>query len=165
VNYSVHHGWPAGVDVSAGARPRTVRRLGVLAAAVVGACLVAACSSAPPTAADFCRTLAQQKARYLSAYGDPSTTNPLGDLVQVISAIGQWVPIFEALQQNSPPSIEPQVANIVSSLQQEQQEAGNVVSDPLGGLVSGLMTGLESSGSWQQVSDYAAAHCGSGNAP
>jgi hypothetical protein len=40
-----------------------------------------------------------------------------------------------------------------------------VASDPLGGLVSGLMTGLESSGSWQQVSDYAAVHCGSGNAP
>jgi hypothetical protein len=132
--------------------------------AILGACLVAACSSAPPTAADFCRTLAQQKARYLRTYGHPSTTNPLGDLVQVISAVGQWVPIFEALQQNSPPSIEPQVANIVSSLKQEQQEAGNAASDPLGALAAGLMTSLESSGSWQQVSDYAAAHCGSGSA-
>ena len=164
MNDDVRHGWPAGVGLPAGAGPGTGRRLGGLAAAAVGACLVAACSSAPPTAADFCRTLAQQKARYLSAYGHPSG-NPLGDLVQVISAVGQWVPIFEALQQNSPPSIEPQVANIVSSLKQEQQEAGNVASDPLGGLVSGLMTGLESSGSWQQVSDYATAHCGSSNAP
>ena len=135
----------------------------MLAAAAVGTCLVAGCSSAQPTAADFCRTLAQQKAKYLSTYGHPSA-NGLEDLVQAISAVGQWVPIFEALQQNSPPAIEPQVANIVDSLKQEEQDAGSEVSNPLGALASGLMVGLESSGSWQQVSDYAAAHCGSGNA-
>lgn len=140
-----------------------MRRLALLTAAVLGASLVTACSSAPPTAADFCRTLAQQKARYLAAYAHPSG-NGLEDLVQAISAIGQWVPIFEALQQNSPPAIEPQVANIVSSLKQEQQEAGNEASDPLGAIFSGLMTSIESSGSWQQVSDYATEHCGSGSA-
>jgi len=136
----------------------------MLAAAAVGTCLVAGCSSAQPTAADFCRTLAQQKAKYLSTYGHPSG-NGLEDLVQAVSAVGQWVPIFQALQQNSPPAIEPQVANIVDSLKQEEQDAGNEVSNPLAALASSLMTGLESSGSWQQVSDYAAAHCGSGNAP
>jgi hypothetical protein len=142
-----------------------MRRLRMLLVAVLSASLVAGCSSAPPTAADFCRTLAQQKARYLKTYGHPSTTNPLGDLVDVMSAIGQWVPIFEALQQNSPPSIEPQVANIVSSLKQEQQDAGSEASNPVAALASGLMTSLESSGSWQQVSDYASAHCGSGSSP
>ncbi len=140
-----------------------MRRLCILAVAVLGAGLVAACSSAPPpTAADFCQTLAAQKAKYLSTYGNPSSTNPLEDLVAAISAIGQWVPIFEALQQNSPPSIEPQVANIVTALKQEQRDAGNVSDNPLGALFSGLMTSIESSGSWQQVSDYAAANCGSG---
>jgi hypothetical protein len=58
--------------------------------------------------------------------------------------------------------IEPQVANIVNALKQEQQEAGNAASNPLRALVSGLMTSLESSGSWQQVSNYAQAHCRSG---
>jgi len=136
----------------------------VLIIAVLGAGVVSACSSsAPPTAADFCRTLAQQKAQYLSTYGNPSTTDPLADLVEAVSAIGQWVPIFEALQQNSPPDIEPQVANIVDSLKQEQQEAGNMGSNVLGALVSGLMTSIESSGSWQQVSEYATEHCGAGS--
>jgi hypothetical protein len=139
-------------------------RTGGLLLAILCVGLLAACSSAPPTAADFCRTLAQQKAKYLSTYGNPSSTNPLADLASAISAMGQWVPIFQALQQNSPPSIEPQVANIVSSLQQEQQEAGNEASNPFGSLFAGLMTSIESSGSWQQVSDYAAAHCGSGSA-
>jgi hypothetical protein len=139
-----------------------MRRLCMLAVTVLGVGVVTSCSSAPPTAADFCRTLAQQEAKYLHTYGNPSTTNPLADLVDVVSAIGQWVPIFQALQQNSPPSIEPQVANIVSALQQEEQEAGNEQSNPFGALVAGLMTGIESSGSWQQVSAYAAAHCGSG---
>ena len=136
-----------------------MRRLSMLAAAVLGAGLVAGCSSAPSTAADFCRTLAQQKTQYLSAYGHPSG-NGLEDLVQVISAVGQWVPIFQALQNSSPPAIEPQVANIVDSLKQEEQEAGNEASDPLGAIFSGLMTSLESSGSWQQVSNYATANCG-----
>lgn len=141
-----------------------MRRLCVVpAAAVLGACLLASCSSPPPTAADFCRTLAQQKAQYLSAYGTPSG-NGLEDLIKAISAIGQWVPIFEALRQNSPPEIEPQVANIVDSLKQEQQEAGSAASNPLSAIVSGLMTSLESSGSWEQVSNYATAHCGSGQA-
>ena len=138
-----------------------VRRLCVMVAAMLGTWLVVACSSPSPTAADFCRTLAQQKAQYLSSYGNMSGNNGLEDLVKVISAVGQWVPIFEALQQNSPPAIEPQVANIVSSLKQEQAEAGSEASDPLGALFSGLMTSLESSGSWQQVSNYAVANCGS----
>ena len=137
----------------------------MLVVAVLGIGLVTACSSSPPpTAADFCNTLAQQKAKYLSTYGHPSTTNPLADLVDAISALGQWVPIFEALQQNSPPDIEPQVANIVDSLKQEQQEAGNMGSSVIGSLLSGLMTSIESSGSWEQVSEYAAKHCGSGSA-
>jgi acyl-CoA synthetase (NDP forming) len=139
-----------------------MRRFCVLVVAVLGVSLMTACSSSsPPTAANFCSTLAQQKAKYLSSYGNPSG-NGLEDLVQAISALGQWVPIFEALQQNSPPDIEPQVANIVDSLKQEQQDAGG--SSVLGSLFSGLMTSLESSGSWEQVSEYAAEHCGSGSA-
>jgi hypothetical protein len=136
----------------------------MLIVAVLGVSLASACSSSStPTAADFCRTLAQQKAKYLSTYGHPSTTNALADLVDAVSAMGQWVPIFEALQQNSPPDIEPQVANIVDSLKQEQQQASNLGSNVLGALAAGLMTSLESSGSWQQVSDYATAHCGAGS--
>jgi hypothetical protein len=134
----------------------------MLMAATLGACLMTGCSSSPPTAADFCHTLAQQKAQYLAAYGNTSGGNGLEDLVKVISAVGQWVPIFEALQQSSPPAIEPQVANIVSSLKQQEQEVGSAASNPLGGLVAGLMTGLESSGSWQQVENYISANCGTG---
>lgn len=139
-----------------------MRGLFALAAVIIGAGLVTGCSSPPPTAADFCQTLAQQKAQYLSTYGNTSGGNVLEDLVKVISAVGQWVPIFETLQQNSPPAIEPQVANIVDSLKEEQQEAANEASNPLGALVSGVMTSLESSGSWQQVNDYINANCGAG---
>lgn len=139
-----------------------MRGLFALAAAIIGAGLVTGCSSPPPTAADFCQTLAQQKAQYLSTYGNTSGGNVLGDLVKVISAVGQWVPIFETLQRNSPPAIEPQVANIVDSLKEEQQEAANEASNPLGALVSGVMTSLESSGAWQQVNNYINANCGSG---
>jgi hypothetical protein len=139
------------------------RPLILVISAILTTAAVSACSSAPPTAADFCHTLAQQKAKYLSAYGNAATSNGLQDLVTLLSAVGQWVPIFQALQQSSPPSIEPQVASIVAALKQEEQETANMASDPLGALGAGLMTGLESSGSWQQVSDYATAHCGQGS--
>jgi hypothetical protein len=45
------------------------------------------------------------------------------------------------------------------TLKQEQQEAADSASDPLSALGAGLVSGLEGSGSWQQVSNYAAALC------
>ncbi len=40
----------------------------------------------------------------------------LGDLGQLIGALSDWVPIFEALDQAAPPGIEPDVHNILDSL-------------------------------------------------
>ena len=131
--------------------------LSVLVVILLGVVIVSICSSASPTAAHFCRMLHQQESMYLKVYGHPSS-NPLEALVQSVSAMGQWVPIFEALQKHAPPTIEPQVTNIVNLFKNNRDEASNSGSDSLQALLAGSLTRLEASGSWRQVSNYAATH-------
>jgi hypothetical protein len=133
----------------------------ISAAATAGLlAVVCGCSSAPPkTAAGFCQVYHQQEKQYLAAYGTPAG-NGLADLGQLVGAISDWVPIFQALDAAAPPDIEPAVHNILNSLQQEEQDAGQEASDPLAGLASGLMAGLMSTASWEQVSTYIAQNCG-----
>lgn len=115
----------------------------------------------PKTAAGFCRVYHQQEEQYLAKYGRPSQTG-LADLGQLIGALSDWVPIFEALDRAAPPAIEPDVHNILDSLKQEERDVGQEATDPLGGLASGLMAGMMSNASWQNVSTYIARHCGAG---
>ena len=118
------------------------------------------CSSGQPkTAAGFCQVYHQQEEQYLAKYGKPANSG-LADLGQLIGALSDWVPIFEALDQAAPPDIEPDVHNIVDSLKQQEQDVGQEASDPLGGLASGLIAGLMSTASWQNVTTYIEQNCG-----
>lgn len=120
------------------------------------------CSSGQPkTAAGFCQVYHQQEQQYLAAYGTPANSG-LGDFVELVGALSDWVPIFQALDQAAPPDIEPDVHNIVQSLQQEEQEMGQNAGDPLAGLASGLVTGMMSTASWDKVSTYIEQNCGTG---
>jgi hypothetical protein len=67
--------------------------------------------------------------------------------------------MFEKLDAVAPPSIEPDVANIVDSLKQEQQAAAQEASNPLGAMSSGLITAMMSSASWDHVSQYIQQNC------
>lgn len=120
------------------------------------------CSSGQPkTAAGFCRVYHQQEEQYLAAYGKPANSG-LADFIELVGALSDWVPIFEALDQAAPADIEPDVHNIVSSLQQQQQELSQNATDPLAGLASGLVTGMMSTASWDKVSAYIEQNCGTG---
>jgi hypothetical protein len=116
-------------------------------------------SGQPKTAAGFCQVYRQQEDQYLAQYGKPANSG-LADFGQLIGALSDWVPIFEALDQAAPPDIEPDVSNIVDSLKQQEQDVGQEASDPLGGFVSGLTAGLMSTSSWQNVSTYIEQNCG-----
>lgn len=122
------------------------------------AVVVSGCGSPAPTTAGFCKVYHQQENEYLRQYGTPAG-NGLGDLVQMVGAISDWVPIFEKLDQAAPPSIEPDVKNILDSLKQQEQAAGQEASDPLGALSAGLLAGLMASASWQNLSNFVSQHC------
>ena len=142
--------------------PRT-RFLAVLGAATITAAMLvtaSGCGGEPPkTAAGFCKVYQQQKAEYLAKYGKPAGSG-LADLGQLIGALSDWVPMFEALDQAAPPGIEPDVSNVVDSLKQQEQDVGQEASDPLGGFASSLMAGLMSTASWEKVSAYIEQNCG-----
>ena len=137
------------------------RFFAVLGAATATAVLVttSGCSSGQPkTAAGFCQVYHQQEDQYLAQYGKPDSG--LAGLGQLTGALSDWVPIFQALDQAAPPDIEPAVHNILDSLQQEEHDVGNEASDPLGGFASALLSGVMSTGSWQQLSTYIEQNCG-----
>lgn len=132
-----------------------------LAMAIVAATLgLAGCSSSPPkTAASFCQVYEQQKHQYLAKYGTPDSGG-LAALGQLIGAVSDWVPMFEALDAAAPPAIEPDVSTILDSFKQQEQNAGQAVSNPLAGFASSLMSGLMATSSWNNLSTYIAQNCG-----
>lgn len=143
-------------------RRRDVKRWFALAGVVLVAVAISGCGGRPRTAAEFCRVYYQQEHQYLAHYDHSSPNQPLQDLASVIGAMSDWVPIFQALDQVAPPSIEPDVHNIVDALKQEEQATGNEVSNPLGALASGLEAGFMSTASWDNVSQYIQQHCTTG---
>jgi hypothetical protein len=120
------------------------------------------CGSTPRTAAEFCQVYHQQEQQYLARYNKSSPSEPLQDLANVIGAMSDWVPIFQALDQAAPPAIEPDVQNVLDSLKQEEQAAGNEFSNPLGALASGLEASLMSTASWDDLDQYIQQNCTSG---
>ena len=69
----------------------------------------------------------QQESQYLAKYGQPASGGGLAALGQLVGAVSDWVPMFEAMDAAAPPDIEPDAHNIVDSLKQQERafaEAG-----------------------------------------
>jgi hypothetical protein len=137
-----------------------VKHLTLAGAAILAVSVSSGCGSSPPrTAAEFCQVYHQQEQQYLSKYGNSSPNEPLHDLANMIGAMSDWVPIFQALDNVAPPVIQPDVQTILDSLKQEEQAAGQELSDPLGALGSGLEASMMSSASWDNLGQYIQHHC------
>lgn len=140
---------------------RITGRASVIAVFVsLTALTISGCGGSPRTTAGFCSTYHQQEQQYLAQYNHPSTTDGLSDLVDLIGAVSDWVPIFEKLDQAAPPVIEPDVQNVLDSLKQEEQATGQEATNPLAGLASGLEAAMMSSASWQNLNTFIRQNCG-----
>lgn len=136
----------------------------VLAAGITVTVVVIHVTAGPArSAASFCNVYFQQKHQYLATYDSHNYSNdPLGGLLNAIGAMSDWVPMFEKLDAVAPPDIEPDVATVVDSLKQEQQAAGQELSNPLSALGSGLTAALMSSASWNHLDQYIQQNCHGG---
>ena len=136
----------------------------VLAAGITVTVVVIHVTAGPArSAASFCNVYFQQKRQYLTTYDSRNYSNdPLGGLLNAIGAMSDWVPMFEKLDAVAPPDIEPDVATVVDSLKQEQQAAGQELSNPLSALGSGLTAALMSSASWDHLDQYIQQNCHGG---
>ena len=61
---------------------------------------------------------------------------------------------FQKLAAVAPDSIEPDVQDLQNTFQQEANNLGNDMTDPLGGLASGIAESLEYAPAWNAVNNW-----------
>ncbi len=117
----------------------------------------------------FCDTYHEQKTAFIDRYGgstklgkDPSLGESFAALANGLASVGDVVVIFDELDKVAPDDIESDVARVRDSIQSQIDGAGGMISDPLGAVAGGLVSGLTSAGSFQRVSDYVSVNCESG---
>jgi hypothetical protein len=120
----------------------------------------------------FCSTYEQQAISLHSKYegqdnaiSAESQSDPLGAMFEgmgsMLSAQGDLVTMFSMLDQVAPPQIEPDVANVEDSLKQEETDTDSMGTNLLGSLAGGLITSMQSAGSYQNVNTYIKDNCNS----
>lgn len=117
----------------------------------------------------FCTTMRSEKARILDQFNSNVATgeNSGDESVAVISglgaslqALGELRTYFAKLSKVAPAEIQTEVEIVADSVEQQLDAASKAVSDPLGALTEGLMSGMTSSGQLNTVDSFARANCG-----
>lgn len=151
--------------------PRTrTARLGALfgVAAVLAAATACSSSDAPTRSiANFCSTYSAEKSKFLTRYASTGSaqSSPLTGLLLGIQSLGDVSVILTKLDRVAPDDIEPDVAAVLDSWKQMEGSMGNEASNALnptgllGAMFSGVLSSLESQGSWTRVGDYVTTNC------
>lgn len=129
----------------------------------VGGLLLPGCSSASSSdrsVSAYCTTFYQQGTKFRSQYANPNSQNPLNLIVSLISAPEQLATFFGNLAQVAPNSISSQVSQIQSAFQQEADHLGQDATNPLEGLISGVVSGIETGPAFEAVNTWTDTNCG-----
>lgn len=134
--------------------------------ALVGGAVVAlltatltACSPGRSVEA-YCGVIAEHKERYLAAMGEVNAgDNPLAGMVGMVSALGDLNRMWEEAAKVAPEEIQADVEAVRDAWASQFEAAERAASDPLGGLASALMTGLQAAAATQRVDEYTAQNC------
>jgi hypothetical protein len=81
-------------------------------------------------------------------------------MVDVISAPAQLADFFGDLAAVAPSSIQPQVAQIQAAFQKEVNGATGDLTNPLGGIITGIASAIETGPAFQQVNNWTETNCG-----
>lgn len=117
----------------------------------------------------FCSTYREQKQAFLDKYetaerdlakNDDAAAALFGGIAMTVEMFGDIVSIFEALDKAAPDEIEPDVAVLRDFFQKQIDDAPEVVQNPAGAMLGGLVSGLAAQGSWKRVGAYVATTCG-----
>lgn len=132
------------------------------------------------TVGNFCSRYTTDKADYLTKYNAEAKSvstaqqqDPLVGLLGLtgmsLQMLGSVEQIFDDLATVAPSDIQPQVEQVRDSIKKQEDQLSQ--EDPASGgsiistLLGSLETGLESSGSWQQVGTYIEKNCEGGSTP
>jgi hypothetical protein len=141
-------------------RRNNARVLALTFAAAVSGLVVSGCSSSDRSVAAYCTAFYQQGTKFRSQYEDPNSKNPLNLIVSLISAPQQLATFFGNLAEVAPNSISPQVSQIQNAFQQEANNMGRDATNPLGGLISGVVSSIETGPAFQAVNTWTDTNCG-----
>jgi hypothetical protein len=115
----------------------------------------------------FCATFRTEATRlhdkYQAAVDKAGSSDPIGGFIGALGSAlqsqGDLTVMFQRLDDVAPEDIEPDVAAMRDAFRTQAEATRNVGTDPLGALGAGLITGLQSYGSQQQVDAYLRSHC------
>jgi hypothetical protein len=143
-------------------RPALVWRLALSVTVLLAGC--SASDGPERSAAAFCRTYDELRAQFAADY-DTSNLPPMQALATGVASVGELPVIFERLDRVAPPEIEPDVAATRDALKQQIQAlTGADLTNPIGVMLSGVLSGLFASGPIQRVGGYVKVNCGAANA-
>jgi hypothetical protein len=133
----------------------------ILPLALVGAGLtLSSCSSSDQSVAAYCQTFYQQGSQIRSEFSNSgASSDPLATIADLFSVPVQLANFFQKLASVAPDSIEPDVQDLQNAFQQEANSLGNDITDPLGGLASGIAESLEYAPAWNAVNNWTESNC------
>jgi hypothetical protein len=88
------------------------------------------------------------------------TQDPLAGIVALVTAPAQLADFFGKLDAVAPTSIEPEVRQIQQAFQQEVNNATKDLTNPVGGVISGLASAIETGPAWTSVNRWTESNCG-----
>lgn len=141
-----------------------------LVLALIGVSLLAGCAL-PRSPQAFCRTLTDEKRRYLDKYSerrdqivDRVGEGDLSSLRLAVStgfeAVEDMAVTFDKLEKAAPEEIRPDVVVLRDALERQRDALKDLANNPLGALAGSLTAGLFTLESWERVSAYVEQYCG-----
>ena len=106
----------------------------------------------------YCAVFYGEGGQIRSEYtGLNSQSDPIDSLGAILSAPSQISGFFQQLENVAPMSIEPDVAILQQAF---QQEANDLISDPIGGLLGGLEDSAATNAAANSVNQWTLQNCG-----
>lgn len=141
-------------------RAKIIASIIALAIVASGGYFVLRHSNGGRSASAYCSTFYGDGQKFRSEYSVNFASNPIKNIVNLISAPQQLATFFGKLAAVSPMDIEPSVVVLQHSFQREADSMGVSVLNPLAGLASGLVTGVEAVPATSAVNSWTLSHCG-----
>jgi hypothetical protein len=143
--------------------------MALVAIAIVASTMLSGCGGGPQrSASSYCTTFEDQAVRLRSKYESrlesvkEQSDGFMGLIVAmgtVFEAQGDLVVLFDKLADHAPDEIVSETEAVRDSFKAQIDSGGKAVSDPLGALTSGLVSGLTSMGSMAAVESYIQDNC------
>jgi hypothetical protein len=134
---------------------------GTVVVLLLAGVVLASCSGSNRSAAAVCHVWDTQAVplhnRYQSDATGKFSLQELADLIAVPQTLANLMGNLAAV---APEPIETDFSELQHAFQNEVNNAGQAVTNPIGALSSGLVSGLESLGPYDRVNSYLSNNCG-----